>query len=458
MCKSIKLDELEKEFVATEETKRNYQTTISTKISYFLGVCEDELLKIYPNESTIDIIKEMQADDIARTIHHLNNLKTNIMRGFATISRCSRIGSINYCSIVDHEYLKSDFDALRELGIDIYTGRTDLYEYITIINNEISKRIHELKKHFPDWIEFEHIKYMFKAPKDVSAEVKKYQMNKSFYPCLRHFNWINPEQNGNILSHDVKALIVIYANHGAHFNDYDKVTDASDFTKNSIYKFIEKGNKIQMFVDGENSDPYRIQAALQGLNQEELEKISVMNVYYDAIHSCAAWINLQDYVSIEVNAIPIERLKENKSLVDQNLQYDVTEAIFNGVDSVILCSSDSDFSVMINRSNASFLVMLESNKTCYAYKSSLRSNNVFYCYLDKFIKPTKNDFFNAVFESEVKRRVEEAFKDNMLNIIESAYESTRANISELEYECLVKDYMAKTTIKFNSQGVPYLAS
>lgn len=457
MCKTIKLDEIEKELILNEETKRNYQTGISTRILYLLGVSEEELIKIHTSNGTCEIINEMSADNNAKAIHHLNNLRTNIMRGFANISRSSRIGSSNYCSIVDQAYLKDDFVELRKVGIDIYTNRTDLYEYITIISNEISQRIHSVKKLFPEWVEFEHIKYMFKIPKDVAVETRKYQINKQFYPCLRYFNWNIPEPNGNILSHDVKALIVIYANHGAHFINYDKVIDASNFTKNSIYDFLEKGNRIQMFVDGENCDPYRIQSALEELNQEELEKIEVMNVYYDVVHSCAAWINLQDYVSIEVNAIPIERLKEQKSLVDQNLQYDVMEAIHLGVDSIILCSSDSDFSVMINKSQANFLVMLESNKTCYAYKDSLRSNNIFYCYLDKFLKPTKNDFFNTVFKSEIKREVEKAYKANMLDIINSAYESTRASLSALEYEALVNDFVSKAVIKFNNQGVPYLA-
>ena len=58
----------------------------------------------------------------------------------------------------------------------------------------------------------------------------------------------------------------------------------------------------------------------------------------------------------------------------------VSKAVYKeDVDSIILASSDSDF------------------------KSLLWNNNIFYCYLDKFMTPEKDKFFDTVFKKNLKK-------------------------------------------------------
>ena len=61
------------------------------------------------------------------------------------------------------------------------------------------------------------------------------------------------------------------------FNDNEKVTDAADSTKTSIYDFIQKNVSTAIVVDCENSDVYKLFAMLKNLNQEELSKIKKLS-------------------------------------------------------------------------------------------------------------------------------------------------------------------------------------
>lgn len=70
------------------------------------------------------------------------------------------------------------------------------------------------------------------------------------------------------------------------------------------------------------------------------------------------------------------------------------------MDSIILASSDSDFWSVIEDVDANYLVLLEKTKYGSDFKSLLWNNNIFYCYLDKFMTPEKDKFFDTVFKAE----------------------------------------------------------
>ena len=98
------------------------------------------------------------------------------------------------------------------MEIDFTTGRSDLNEYLRVINQEIEKRIDKTKSLYPDWVNFQNILNAFIMPKDIERESKKFSANRNYYPYQKYFYWRKPCNCGNIVLSDNKLLYVIYKN------------------------------------------------------------------------------------------------------------------------------------------------------------------------------------------------------------------------------------------------------
>lgn len=95
------------------------------------------------------------------------------------------------------------------------------------------------------------------------------------------------------------------------------------YSQSYILRFVEKCSRNQpfrIFVDGENCDPYRLAAMFDSLNGYEIQKIDKVVVYYDELNSSKAWLQLKFFTyNVEVGTVVVERIKEDKSLVDHKL-------------------------------------------------------------------------------------------------------------------------------------------
>lgn len=95
------------------------------------------------------------------------------------------------------------------------------------------------------------------------------------------------------------------------------------YSQSCSLQFIEKGSRNQtfrIFVDGENCDSYRLAAMFDSLNGYEIQKIDKVVVYYDELNSSKAWLQLKFFTyNVEVGTVVVERIKEDKSLVDHKL-------------------------------------------------------------------------------------------------------------------------------------------
>ena len=355
--------------------------------------------------------------------------------------------------------LKEDFRKLRKLEISLYTGRYDLYEYIKLINNEINKRIDSTKKYFPVWINFKHIRTAFVCPDklDFESEGKRFSGNRDMFPFHKYLYWKTPEELGNILASDDKLLKVLYKNGGETFNESERVIDTSDAVKNNIHSFVREGIKIQIFIDGENADPYRFTSMINGLSDKEVRKIDKIVVFCDAKHSTKAWTFLKRFVrSIEVELIEVERIYEEKSLVDHKLVAGVSKAYYNeGVDSVMLCSSDSDFWSVIEDVKANYIVMVESDKCGREFKELLKKHDVFYCYTDRFIQKEDDYFLETVLDDETQAVIDREINSrgfNLKKMLDEAIRHSYATLSPQRKENLYNDYLANLKINIDDQG------
>ncbi len=458
----LKEIEFENEEVSENEEKaeldtsklRQYSKSTAITIAYLLGVSEEYIG--YLDTSAVSQYCELSNNRDALVVRALNSIRSNIMLNFKKVSQKIRVCNIDYEPIYRLDLFKDDFKTLEKAEVNIVTGKTDLVEYLEIINVEICRHIEPLERLFPKWLDFKHIKRMFNMPMSkVKKEIEKYQLNCMLYPYKRYFYWKCPCNYGNILLNDAKFLDIIYENDNDYFEDEYRVIDASEEIKNNINSFINSGNKIQIFVDGENCNPYKLASMFDSLKDYEIQKIDKVVVYYDSIYTSNAWRSLHLFTyGVDVEAVAVERISENKSLVDHKLVAGVSKAIYkDNVDSIILASSDSDFWSVIQNVDANYLVLVENGKCSNCLKKVLKENDVFYCYLDRFKAPEDDEFFEIVFKKELEKLINENFiLPNANTLLNKAIFQSRAKISSTQKEKLFKNVIKKLKLTITDDG------
>lgn len=113
------------------------------------------------------------------------------------------------------------------------------------------------------------------------------------YPYQMYIHW-SPSDQGNILFNDKRFVSLLYRWHNDEFTEYNKVSDAGSYIKDSIYDFIDDSQKVVIVVDCENSDPYKLSATLRRLNSTYTEKSlrSSSLTIFTLLQLGAAWKSL----------------------------------------------------------------------------------------------------------------------------------------------------------------------
>jgi hypothetical protein len=206
-------------------------------------------------------------------------------------------------------------------------------------------------------------------------------------------------------------------------------------------------------VDCENADPYKFCATLRNLDKQVLGKISKI-ILYDDIHSASAWKILDAYVNTPVEHVLIERVKQNKSLVDIRLTGGVCREFYqNGVDSFIIASSDSDYWGLISSlPEARFLVMVEHGKCGPHIKTALATSGIFYCYLDDFYSGNTTDIKVSALIREIYRYLDRSFCLNVNDMMEEAYRVTRIEMSDAEKRQFFNKYIKPMHLIIGKDG------
>ena len=270
----------------------------------------------------MEVFNQLENDKNARIIRHLSICRTEIERNFRYINQQMRT---EYKSIMSLPQFVP-VDSINQLLADgisfIKKSSTQLSGHIVEINRLISDRINNCKSLFPLWLNWQYIRELFIMPnglseKDTKTAADIYYASLRLYPYQMYINW-RPHDEGNILFNDKKFVTLLYQWHDDEFTEYSKVSDAGSYIKDSIYDFIDDYEKIVVVVDCENSDPYKLSATLRRLNSSYTDKIASI-ILFDDVHTATAWSILEKFTSIPVEHILIERIKQNKSLVDIRL-------------------------------------------------------------------------------------------------------------------------------------------
>lgn len=435
---------------------RDNTNEIVSRVAYLIGVPYRIFEKGY-SPFDIEIYRRLDGDKSARIIRNLCIVRTKIEQNFGRINEKMRrefktIQSIpEYIPPVSLNQLSAD-------GIEFSVKRgLKLADYIIEINRHISNRINNCKSLFPIWLCWDYVKNFFIMPdglteRGIKAAADLYFENKWNYPYQMYVNWI-PYEAGNILNSDKRFVMLLYEWNNDEFTEFSKVSDAGKGVKSNIYEHIDNSEKIVVVVDCENSDPYKLSAALKGLEDEHLRKISGI-ILFDDVHTASAWSLLDHFTNIPVEHITIDRIKQNKSLVDIKLTARACQEYYeNQVDSFIIVSSDSDYWGLISSlPRARFLVMIEAEKCGPDMKTALADSGIFYCYLDDFYSGDTEELKTTAILREMRNYLSEKVQLNANQMLDEALVQTRVQMTPSERSRFYEKYIKTLQLEIGENG------
>lgn len=429
------------------------QTTVCTVMAFLIGAKEENFDYYYSSNS--ELLDKLKSNKDCCIIRALCNIRSNLMIHYQETHNQIKYELKN----LDRQDLYiEDIKTLRANGLEIIKANYKVNSYIADINKIISDRINNVKDFFPEWIKWEYIRNLFVIPKGqkedaIIAESHKFGYSRNFYPYTRYINWI-PKEEGNILYNDEKFAKVIYKQYNIEFSDLSKVKDASDSVKANIYDFIDNSDSLILVVDCENSDAFKLASVLTQLDETEIHKIQRI-ILFDDVHTTNAWNYLHNVTKIPIEHNVIERIKEDKSLVDIKIAMGISKAYYkDNISSFILLSSDSDFwGVISSLPDAEFLVMAERSKCGIDIQCALENNNTYYCFIDDFCTGNIKNFKNAMLRSALITEVENHVKLDTKKLLEDLYTNLRMDVSDGEKLNFYNKYIKKMTLTLDKDGV-----
>lgn len=425
---------------------RNPTYHIVSIMAYLIGVEQSH----YETESgeqgpQIAVYKKLELNKNARIIRNLCMVRTGIEKHYMAIARAFMQDLKNIGSVPDY-IPSSAVTELQRDGITLHRNKPDVNQYLMDINREIGNRINNVKPLFPEWIKWDYIRALFIMPngqklEGIKAAGAEYNSNRNRYPFQCYINWEGGE-NGNILYNDEKFTTLLYITHEDHFEDLSLVRDASTNTYNNIYNFIQSSAKTLVVVDCENSDPIKLAACLSGLACRDMGKIHKV-LLVDSDYTNSGWSLLSRIPNLPIDRIVIPRIVEHKSQVDMALAARTCQEVYkNGVDSVVLVSSDSDYWALIQTlSDIDFMVLAEHGKCGANMRMAMEEQNIYYCYIDEFCTHASYSIKTAAVKEHIQRALDEKIQLNVKNLMEDALRETWMQMTEKEKEGFCKRYL-----------------
>lgn len=434
--------------------ERSNTKDIVSKVAYLIGVKKTILYNQFETERP-GFLQEMNAHQPARMIRSLCKLRMTLLHKFKKVDDMLRFELKNLKNIEFFD--KNDIIQLEKWGIPVIQVNFRSSLYMEHFNNLIQEHIDACKELFPDWLKWEYLRSLFLMPKNKKADIAKsefakYMGNMEYYPYQAYIYW-QPKDCGNMLFNDQKFVSILYDMNGDYFAENEKVLDAGENTKTTIYDFIERGEQTTIIVDCENSDVYKLYATLKNLNQEELQKVKKI-ILFDDIHTTHAWSFLSHFTNIEVEHVEVERVNDYKSLVDIKMTAGACKEFYaNDIRSFILVSSDSDFWGLISSlPQAEFLVMIEYSKCGKDIKEALEKSGIFYCSIDDFCSGNITELKNYALQEALKEKLEHALSLNAHTLLETVYRNCRIQASETEQKNFYDRYLRTLQLAIDGDG------
>lgn len=440
---------------------KNYVNThvIASKVGYLIGV-EKRFYK-ETNDLDLNIFEELEEDKSAVIIRNLCRLRTVLMSKNKYIREEIKY---NYKTIdtIPEIIPQEIFRNLSKQGISVVkNSKQSVHKYIIDVNAEINNRINNCKHIFPIWVVWDYIKNLFIMPgglsnKGVYDELgSKYFIKKSMYPYTCYINW-NPKDIGNMLESDRKFLTELYAQNGSKFKDFNCVTQLGESTREDILDFIENSGSLDIIVDCENANPYRLAIALNQLSEEVHNHIEKL-ILIDDVNTPKVWGYFNTLVpKYTIERIEMERINEKKSLVDIGLTAKLCKEFYeNNINSFIICSSDSDFWGLIKAlPDAKYMVMVEHERVGIDLKKALSDAGILYVYTEEFYEGEDEELGlkNRVIFQELKSGIEEKLNFNLYNMLSDILREIFIGLGEEEKDQVVRGFIDTMEINMKKDG------
>lgn len=404
---------------------------VVSAMCFLIGVYE-ETIQNYPQHGAYGRLK---LDKNARIIRNLCMLRTSIIRNYKQINVAMTREFRLFENLAGEFYIPADaMRQLKEDGVKLKYKVSKPSEIILQINRVLMDKLNNCKYLLPDYVRWEYIRDLLIMPNGLceagtKAAAEQYYANKGQYSYQCYYNW-TPMEVGNIFLDDKKFLEFLYEQHNDYFVEFTKTSDVGSLVKGRIYDFLDQSHKVVAFVDCENSDPYKLCAALGSLSPEALAKLSKI-IIFDDVHTTIAWSVLENFVQVPVEYMLVQRIHAGKSLVDSRLIARICKEHYTeGVDGILMVSSDSDYFSIIEDLNGSarFMLMLEKNKTSPVLKEGLLRKGISFCWLDEFYSGGADEIRERVCTGEISRTLED-YTFDLEELLEEALYRTRATMT-----------------------------
>ena len=435
---------------------RNPTYHIVSLVAYLIGV--EKQFFAPPGEQRLDITEYEKAEKNknARIIRNLCRIRTGFEKNYSAIRNAFRYDIKNIGTVP--ELIPTDaVNGLSQDGVTIYKSRPDADDYIITINRELSNRINAVQSLFPDWINWRYIRDLFLMPSGTKPDGIKsagyeYNRNRNKYPFQCYINWRGGD-NGNILFCDEKFVTLLYECWEDCFENISLVRDAGNLTKADIYNFLADSGKAIMVVDCENSDPIKLAAALSSLSAASKAKVAKI-LLFDSEYTTASWNILAQAGDFPIEHVTVLRINERKSQVDMTLATRTCKEVYtNGVDSVILVSSDSDYWALIQSlADIDFLVMVERRKCGSEILNALEQRNITYCFLDDFCTNASYAIKTTTLLTELRARLDAALNVNINDMLDDVIHNTWVQMTPKEKQSFYDRYIKSMKISIEQDG------
>ena len=368
-----------------------YTRDVVTTVAYLIGIRKSILQNTYADE--IENLELLFSDRNATVIRYLCKLRTALMMNF---KKTDTEMKYNLTNIDKLEWFdRENIAQLEKWGFQIVKPNYTSSKYAELINRLISENIANCRELFPEWLNWEYVKDLFIIPKFtqpnvMKSEFAKYMANTQWYPFQQYIHW-NPKDCGGML--------------------------------------------------------FKLCGVLTSLDSAMVGKIKKL-ILFDDIHTNPGWELVEKFVKLPVEHILVERVKEQKSLVDIKMTACVCgEHYKNNISSFILVSSDSDFWGLISSlPDAKFMMMFEYSKIGEAIKKTLSEHQIFYCAIDDFYMGRIDEFKRFVLFHLLKKYLPDIFKYNGRELVSRLYEEARINADQNEQNNFYKKYIQ--TLRF----------
>ncbi len=442
--------------VSLQKKGFNLVTSIT---AYLIGVSRD---KFSEKEEALAYdgaeYARLEKEEKAKIIRSLCRIRTGIEKNYTRIYYRFREEHLSIMHMP--EYVPTDALTYLNSKMKIYSFCDNPQKLLLEVNRLISARINNCRSLYPAWLHWDYMRTIFIMPNGTKEEGTKaageyYRANYNRYPFHIYINWRfhEDEESGNILYNDAKFVPMLYEQNGDAFTDMSKVSDVSERTKIGIYDFISQAKKVVALVDCENSDPYALCAAIDGLDRAARDKISKI-ILIDDVNAASAWKRLKDFISVPVEHRLTERVVDHKSLVDMTLAVQACRDCFvNEVDSFLLVSSDSDFWALISAlPEADFLVLVEHEKCSYDLKTKLLEKGIYYAYLDDFYSANSTRIKTGVLQTEIQAELEKRVAFNMQELMDDKMKKARMYLSDHEKRAFYDKYLRSAKLVLDEDG------